>query len=911
MNRLARLMRLLVVLVVALAPLSVANASVTAGAIKGTTIDEGGLPIPGVLITIRSEKMIGGAQQRTTDSNGRFAFFELPPGDYELTAEKAGFAKIVKPNLLVIIGRNTQLTIEMPLKTAGAELVVEEDRPTIDTEQASRGEVLSKEFLQSVPTGRSYQSAVQSAPGVTGGSNPNVAGSGYNENTYMLDGINITDPVTGTFSLNFNFDAIEQLEVLTGAFDPEYGESLGGLVNIVTETGGNTLQFDTSLWYKDGDWAPKIDARISADGYEMSPTGFDSQYDTLQVNAKLSGPVIRDRAWFIASYQYTRTLIANVGIDLPRDYDGHYLLSKLTMQPSAAHRFTIVGFSDPTTIDNTDQSDRFVKPEAQGRQAQGGYVASLQWDWFLSPQAFMETKATVNKTYIEVYGVPCTHIADLGYHPCEEDEAENYLDFKTPGRLGTYNAFDSGNYGYFYFDDRFRFNLTSKFSLLQVDIGGTHDFKAGFDLDHLVWDQIVGYNGDLLIVDLNEVSYAPSTFQNYYWYEITGPYHMNTSGQHVGAFLQDVYKPIDNLTFRYGVRYDRSVQRNAQGEPVVDVGLWGPRFYTAWDPWGDGKTKVVGGYGRFNDTGRLAVASFNSQANTFGYKMFLGEYFGGYSNLTTDAYYEYDGVETDYVWDNTTAPHVDEVSFGGQREVIQDMAAGVFFTGKFTKNIYDYDESNLIWDEDGYNVVGASNGQLDSIYRMRTPDIARRDYYQTDLQLKKNYADRWQMLATYSYVVSQGTVQTAISGNLVNPQQLEYMYGNLGTDIRHQFKAAGSYALPFDPWTTDLGFNFAYYSGYPLSRYYYGETPGSYGSYNLLKDSRGTYARTLPVWTLDIRVQQAIPVRRGQLWGIVEVTNVFNNRAADSAYVSSYYNRWFIYSRQDPLQVQVAARYTF
>ena len=109
MNRFARLMRLLVVLVVALAPLSVANASVTTGAIKGTTIDEGGLPIPGVLITIRSEKMIGGAQQRTTDSNGRFAFFELPPGTYELTAEKAGFAKIVKPNLLIVIGRNTQL----------------------------------------------------------------------------------------------------------------------------------------------------------------------------------------------------------------------------------------------------------------------------------------------------------------------------------------------------------------------------------------------------------------------------------------------------------------------------------------------------------------------------------------------------------------------------------------------------------------------------------------------------------------------------------------------------------------------------------------------------------------------------------------------------------------------------------
>ena len=82
------------------------------------------------------------------------------------------------------------------------------------------------------------------AAGVTGGANPNVGGASGNENTYLMDGVNITDPVTGTFSLNFNFDAIEQLQVLTSAYDPEYGQNLGGAINIVTETGGNTLEFN-------------------------------------------------------------------------------------------------------------------------------------------------------------------------------------------------------------------------------------------------------------------------------------------------------------------------------------------------------------------------------------------------------------------------------------------------------------------------------------------------------------------------------------------------------------------------------------------------------------------------------------------------------------------------------------------
>ena len=72
----------------------------------------------------------------------------------------------------------------------------------------------------------------------------------------MLDGVNITDPVTGTFSLNFNYDAIEQIEVLTSAFDPEYGYNLGGSINVITRSGGNTLEVNTGIFYTNGNWAP-------------------------------------------------------------------------------------------------------------------------------------------------------------------------------------------------------------------------------------------------------------------------------------------------------------------------------------------------------------------------------------------------------------------------------------------------------------------------------------------------------------------------------------------------------------------------------------------------------------------------------------------------------------------------------
>ena len=87
---------------------------------------------------------------------------------------------------------------------------------------------------------------------------------------------------------------------------------------------------------------------------------------------------------------------------------------------------------------------------------------------------------------------------------------------------------------------------------------------------------------ELRIVDTNGVAYDPTTFQNYYWLEITGPIKFRTTGSTWNFFLQDAWKPVSNLTLKYGVRYDNTVMRNDLGEPVVTAALWGPRAYAAW-----------------------------------------------------------------------------------------------------------------------------------------------------------------------------------------------------------------------------------------------------------------------------------------------------------------------------------------
>lgn len=893
-----------------------AFASATSGTIKGSVIDDGGLSVPGVLITLSSPGLIGGAQQRTSDEEGTFIFVELPPGTYEILAQKQAFGQVRKTGIEVSLGRTTPITMEM--RVGAEEITVKAERQTIDVEKASRGTTFSKEFLSRIPSGRSYQDVVGQTAGVVGGGNPSSGGASGNENTFLLDGINVTDPVTGTFSLNFNFDAIEEIEVITGGYDPEYGESLGAVVSVVTKSGGNQLEVIANGFYSNGSWGPRMDARYAPDGALISPTGFDETAQTGAAGITISGPIVKDRIWFLGSYEYNRTLYSNVGIALPRDFDSHYFFGKLTAQPSSAHRVTFQFGTDPTAIDNINQGDTRVEPEAQDRQAQGGFLASLKWNWFINPETNLETSASFQKTNISQSSVPCTHDGDLGYHPCEADELEGHIDYSTPGRAGINGAYDRDSSGYYYFDDRYRGEIATKFSILQFEALGKHDIKIGLDGSYLIWDQIQGYSGNLYKVDWYANAFDPGTLENYYWLETSGPAIYKSTGYHVGAFVQDVYKPIQNLTFRYGLRYDRAVHRNDAGEPVVDIGLFGPRVYGIWDPWANEKTKVYGGYGRFNDTGRLSIGSYLSQSN-MGSKYYFGEVIGNSTSTVGNSAGDYGTENTVTLLDNITAPHSDEFSVGAQREIVSDVAVSVSFTGKFTRNIYNFDETNLIVDEDGYAYVGSGDGTIDAQYRLRTPALAVRDYYQTDVEFSRGFKDRWGFFATYSYIVSKGRTQSSVSTVFSNPAQLELWYGNLPYDINHQFKLSAAWDIPNDPWTTTVAATGAAYSGAPFSRFYYSQADSLLAggeTYGLLKEPRGTYGREGPMWELSFRLRQAIPVRKGKLVAEATVMNITNNQDPYYLYASSSYyinaqNRYIIAYRQDTISAQVGASYEF
>ena len=141
----------------------------------------------------------------------------------------------------------------------------------------------------------------------------------------------------------------------------------------------------------------------------------------------------------------------------------------------------------------------------------------------------------------------------------------------------------------------------------------------------------------------------------------------------------------------------------------------------------------------------------------------------------------------------------------------------------------------------------------------------------------------------------------------MSPQVKHYIDSNLFTDVRHDVSAGFSWDIPNDPWTTRLGGVIFYESGNPLSRFYSG---GYVEGNSILKQTAGTYAREESWWSVNLKVDQAVPVRRGKLFAVAEVYNLFNNRQGDSAYVSGQ-NRWIISGRQSPVELMLGARYEF
>ena len=883
---------------------SLAGATAQTGKLHGTVVDSTGEPLEGATVRVQSASLQG-IRSIKSGATGKFYIPELPPGKYTVQAELQGYRTWLKKELRISIGTSFNLEVTLSSAEVSESVTIVDDRPVIDTTTSSTGAVVTREQIEALPISRSYQGAAHNAPGVTGGSNPSALGGSSRENKWLLDGANTTDPVTGTFSFNFNLDAIEEIEVITGAFRAENGGSMGAIINVRTRSGSNRLSGGLSGYYSNGDWSPKRDGSFTPDGRSIESSEFDRQSSGVSLAANLGGPLLKDKVWFFSSLLYTRYASTSGGSRSPRVFEGYNVFTKITATPFRNNQFILSVHNGPANISNRRQS-YLVDPEAQAAQYQNSLVVGAEWKSFVTNNVHTKLHYTHMKTDIDVTPQPCTWRDDDRFKQCQEGQSEGYIDFITPGRIGSRGARSTDNSYYYSLNDRWRDALRGTVTAYLVSPFGTHELKGGFEFEWMKADNTFAYTGNIYYVDRLEDASDSSSTINYYWRETGGQLYQRNHGNSQFVFLQDTWEPVAGLTIDLGVKYDRAVMRNDVGEKIVGFDMVSPVGGIAWDPTGKQLAKIYAGGGIVIDESRLSIAGFLDK-NGLGRKLYLGPYFSGRTTNYSFDQYSIDRGQSNYEkFGDLTTPRVYNIVVGFEVQPGHQTAVGVTGSVKLFRHLWEDDEVNYIWNGGGTNTIGVINGQQDYFFRLRTPSAATRNWYGLTFYVKRQMFKNLLLDINYTMSMTRGLTASGITAALDNASQRPYEYGWLYADRPHVLKASAAYRTP-------IGLTFAgtlnVTSGSRFDRQYYAEK-GGYANYVA---ERGTFDSVNPWWSLDIKVKYDLKLPFGSGWLSAELNNVTNNRQATGISGSALNSggEYFASGRQSPMSLEVGLGYRF
>jgi outer membrane receptor protein involved in Fe transport len=217
------------------------------GSIKGLIIDsETKAGLPGVNVLVK-----GTYYGAATDMEGNFVIPSINPGDYTLQISMIGYTMVQRTGIKVVAGETTELQVELEatVLALGQEVTVIGERPLFNIDETATRRTLTSSELEKT-TLKNVKDIVAAQVGVVKSDDEiHIRGGRSYENAFLLDGISVQDPLSGTgFGLRLSTDAIEEVEIITGGFNAEYGQAMSGVVDVKTKEGGK--EYHGSLNYK-------------------------------------------------------------------------------------------------------------------------------------------------------------------------------------------------------------------------------------------------------------------------------------------------------------------------------------------------------------------------------------------------------------------------------------------------------------------------------------------------------------------------------------------------------------------------------------------------------------------------------------------------------------------------------------
>ncbi len=286
----------------------------TTGTIVGVVTEAStGRPVPGAPVVARSPSLQG-EQRAIADGTGRFRFDLLPPGPYKLLVpaftgsapdgKAVDYGEAERSDIAVRVDATLRADLALvPTSVPMEEQVVRTGAaPVIDLSTAESGSVVTKEFLAGVPLGRDFAAGAVVPPGAQ----PDLYGTSFGgatspENSYVLDGMNVTDPAFGTQGSSLLANFVEEVNVKSGSFMPEYGRATGGVISVVTKSGSN--EFHGSLFsnLSPGALSPPAKA-VGRDAEAIATRPAQAREYQADFGFDLGGPIVKDRLWFYVGF---------------------------------------------------------------------------------------------------------------------------------------------------------------------------------------------------------------------------------------------------------------------------------------------------------------------------------------------------------------------------------------------------------------------------------------------------------------------------------------------------------------------------------------------------------------------------------------------------------------------------------
>lgn len=889
----------------------------TTGNISGTVKETGtNKPIAGATVVLHTPQ---GDRTFTTNAQGGFRFSQLIPGPVTLSVTADGYLGGSLATRVPLGSTNVTDFPLAPMSVATTTVVVIGTGNNIDTTDAKVGQNFTLSAINDLPipaTARTVTNIAALAPGVSADANGlTIRGAQNTQVQYLVDGVDVADPVTGGFSAQLNEDMLSEVQVLDGGISAKYGRFTGGVVQAVTKSGTNEFEGIARFSFRNPAWAAYNPRDRGALGDKTFPDA-----NNIQQNIVISGPIIKDHLFFVVGYR-AQAPFARVN----------------ALQTTAPPEF---GGGVPYRATTTD--DR----------------KDIKLDWQITPS--QRVYAQYNKTEIDQAGRDyaaaffggSTSIATLSNQP----NTFSYRAFGYQGQLsdnlilnirygqkdeqlggpggggqgganvpvmiddgvgpgsspfaGTGYVYDNGFFGE---DADKRPIKTGNADLLWfLQAAGDHELNFGVDYFQSAHNaansqspnnQIINFDGfinyDGAGNPLNgDTSLANRRFDGNSFIQIFIPYTGTAKNTIWGAYVNDKWKMNKNWSFNLGVRLDKNKSQSDIQATNYDVSSISPRLAAIWDLHGDGAWVVQASWGIY--TGQVIQGATDNASTVGNPAEYDYIYTGGPGNLRS-SYSPTPFRSLDaglYRHSNIIDPNLKMPSM---QELALSLKHADGHNGLWSVTVNRRTWSNFVDDFKDLqtNPVDANDTTL-TVYK-NDPSI-RRDYLGLELQYQKQFTEAFSLGGNATLSQLQGNYEGGQVGateqwNNYGPQgayagqptpfQLGHTMGPLAADVPLRIRAFSNYTRKLGPGRFNAGAIFQYTSGAPYNKVATtGVAGGPTGTLATIGGStyaqffadRGNF-RFPDTYRTDLQLAYDLPVWRKAVWFTsVNLVNVFNHQ---------------------------------